>query len=374
MSTLPQALLDAVYAAPDEDVPRLACADWLEENGQADRAEMISRHLSESGLPATHTSLLRQWLAPVWPHITSCQVRQGLVYVEMQVRTFLSRAFQEHGADWLRQAGVEGLILIGKGSRFDRLAASPVLQAVRDLELHCQRMKDSGLRDFVSGPPLPSLHTLALRRGRITRSGMEALAGSDRFPRLRRLGLVELRTLGLPGFQALAGWPQLAALRALELRGCRVDAVRLAELFRPGALSGLRRLVLEGDYLTDTGVRALAAAGCLAGLRQLCLNECDVGDAGVAALLEAPFTAGLERLILQGNSDITSAGARLLAGCPGLAGLRILNLLFCGLDAEGLRALLDSPHLRGLRHLLVDHGLLQEGELAERFRSRFRVW
>ncbi len=34
-------LLDAILAAPDDDVPRLVCADWLDDNGQAERAEFV---------------------------------------------------------------------------------------------------------------------------------------------------------------------------------------------------------------------------------------------------------------------------------------------------------------------------------------------
>jgi hypothetical protein len=202
---------------------------------------------------------------------------------------------------------------------------------------------------------------------------MEALAGSDRFPRLRRLVLAEQNAIGLPGFQALAGWPQLPALRALELKGGRVDAVRLSALFRPGVVLSLRRLEVVNVYLTDTGVCALATVGCLGDLRHLGLDGCFVGDAGVAALVAAPFVAGLERLDLQRNYEITSAGARLLAGCPGLARLRSLDLLGCELDAEGLRALLDSPHLRGLQRLVVSPALLKDGPMAASYRSRFGV-
>ena len=36
-----QALLHAVWAEPDDDAPRLVYADWLEENGQTERAEFI---------------------------------------------------------------------------------------------------------------------------------------------------------------------------------------------------------------------------------------------------------------------------------------------------------------------------------------------
>ena len=35
------ALLAAITANPDEDTPRLIYADWLQENGEPDRAEFI---------------------------------------------------------------------------------------------------------------------------------------------------------------------------------------------------------------------------------------------------------------------------------------------------------------------------------------------
>jgi|SRR5262245_3451414 len=35
------ALFAAIRAAPDDDAPRLVCADWLDEHGQAERAEFI---------------------------------------------------------------------------------------------------------------------------------------------------------------------------------------------------------------------------------------------------------------------------------------------------------------------------------------------
>jgi uncharacterized protein (TIGR02996 family) len=36
-----EALLQAIWAEPDDDAPRLVYADWLEENGQPERAEFI---------------------------------------------------------------------------------------------------------------------------------------------------------------------------------------------------------------------------------------------------------------------------------------------------------------------------------------------
>ena len=36
------AFLDAIFAQPDDDTPRLVYADWLEEHGHADYASLNS--------------------------------------------------------------------------------------------------------------------------------------------------------------------------------------------------------------------------------------------------------------------------------------------------------------------------------------------
>src|SRR5262249_32085325 len=45
-------LLRAICETPDDDAPRLVYADWLEEHGDADRAEVIRMHVRLAGAPA----------------------------------------------------------------------------------------------------------------------------------------------------------------------------------------------------------------------------------------------------------------------------------------------------------------------------------
>ena len=46
------AFLSAIRENPDDDTPRLAFADWLTENGEAERGEFIRVQVSRSRLPA----------------------------------------------------------------------------------------------------------------------------------------------------------------------------------------------------------------------------------------------------------------------------------------------------------------------------------
>jgi len=57
------ALLAAIVADPD-DLPRLAYADWLHENGEPDRAEFIRTQIEAARLPALARHWSRCWISP----------------------------------------------------------------------------------------------------------------------------------------------------------------------------------------------------------------------------------------------------------------------------------------------------------------------
>jgi len=49
---LPQAFLDTIIADIDNDAPRLIYSDWLEEEGDSDRAEFIRVQVERTRRPA----------------------------------------------------------------------------------------------------------------------------------------------------------------------------------------------------------------------------------------------------------------------------------------------------------------------------------
>jgi uncharacterized protein (TIGR02996 family) len=58
--TTREALLAAVYAAPEDDLPRLVFADFLDESGEPERAAFIRHHIADSAhpVPSDFTTLL----------------------------------------------------------------------------------------------------------------------------------------------------------------------------------------------------------------------------------------------------------------------------------------------------------------------------
>lgn len=59
------ALLAAIAANPDDDLPRLVYADWLDENGQPERAEFIRVSCREAELKRENPHPTKEW-AEVW--------------------------------------------------------------------------------------------------------------------------------------------------------------------------------------------------------------------------------------------------------------------------------------------------------------------
>ena len=59
-----QALLRAIRAAPEDDTVRLVYADWLEENGQPERAEFIRLECELDAISGDRDDPPEEWESP----------------------------------------------------------------------------------------------------------------------------------------------------------------------------------------------------------------------------------------------------------------------------------------------------------------------
>ncbi len=134
----------------------------------------------------------------------------------------------------------------------------------------------------------------------------------------------------------------------------------LDPLFAATGSSNLRTLDLAGYALRDTGVARLCAAPWAGSLTYLDLSQNHLSDEALRELARSGRFKCLRTLHLNGNSvyqqanateSITDAGLRALADCPDLANLRVLSLSGTRITADGIDAILNSPHFRltGLR-------------------------
>jgi uncharacterized protein (TIGR02996 family) len=336
LQSLEDAFLAAIIDAPGEDAPRLASADWLQEQDDPERAargEFIvlqyarERAPWDRALQASEDQLLRDhapaWLGVPWEVVQRCSFRRGFVEaVAIDAVDFLAHAetlFRRHP---IRSASFG----ISAEEHLVELAASPWLARLTDLDMRGYDARYSAFifhpgraSQFFASPHLGSL--TALRLG-CCWQGVEVAEELARSPSLRRLEVLELRDcwVGRGGdgmASALAGWSRLA---------------------------GLAELDLTDDGIGDLGVVALVESARLSGLRVLRLGSNGIGDVGACALACSPHLAGLHTLELHGNMNppaIGDRGARALARSPYLAGLARLDVSWCALGAAGKAALRD---------------------------------
>jgi uncharacterized protein (TIGR02996 family) len=343
-----RALMTAIIASPEEDTPRLALADWLQEHGDRHdqaRAEFIRLQIEAVNAPPGRRrgelakkakDLLKKhrkkWLAPLgllWGVYLDADVEQfsrGLLSsLFVEVGPFLSKRWQARLPDALAAVGVEKLYFWGPTKRPAALAASPAVRWVTTVDypeaddaalaafarsenfahlsgllLNEVRATDAGLRDFARHTRTANLTTIevAAPGGRrnpaptFTSRGVLALLKSDRLPRLKSLdvGAPTGMSFGLRGFLSD---PALRKLEGLSV----VMEVSAAEVIASPNLTNLRVLRLHGAAMTDADGEALLARRTFAKLEELSL------------VLDSPLSPAAQRKLKKRFGDKFSHNA-----------------------------------------------------------------
>jgi uncharacterized protein (TIGR02996 family) len=241
------AFLAAITAAPDDDLPRLVFADWLDDHGDPDRAEFIRSqcaaarggrvdHDRIADLEACHRTA---WLGPIARVAFRAEFRRG--FVEHAVLS--ATAFLAHGPTLRREAPLRGVTLLGARRVLPELVRGPLVSGLSALHLTGGRLGDDGVRLLASAPAVAGLTTLRLGDNAIGDSGVAALARSPHLARLTKLVLRD-NAIGDGGAWELADAPFLGRLATLDLTGNEIG---------PSAVDGLRTS-RKLPVLTDLGV------------------------------------------------------------------------------------------------------------------------
>jgi uncharacterized protein (TIGR02996 family) len=348
--------LAAIIARPDDDLPRLVFADFLEESGDTERAEFIRVQCELARLPAGHPDRpalaareeeLLDAYKPRWivPDLRGAQrFRRGFVEV---VRTTAEWLVAAAGRLFARTP-VRELRVQGADRYAEPLARLAGLARVEALDL-----TNNGFRTverLLNEAPLGSLRRLAVRNGQLWPERVQAIARSPAAARLGRLDLSG-NPISDAGAAVLASDPAFAGLTALAARSDqmhypdRVHAAGADALARSATLTRLRSLDLRGQCVGDAGLIDLVRSPNAAGLVELDLADNEIGSLGataVEALVESPHLGRLEWVGLARNR-IDRLAAEALANWPRLRdGVRV-DLRKCELDPAGLAAILDSP-------------------------------
>jgi uncharacterized protein (TIGR02996 family) len=399
-----QTWLAAIRAAPRDDAVRLAFADWLEAQGDADRGDLIRvqialarprrldggerRRLRQRESELRKTTLQR-WRArlPQLPGVIWCDIwERGLV---SQVSLASVAVLRDHAEAIFQATVIRGMSLAGvgaaqaaelldrpeiaqlcglhlnlggsgygQGDEVARVAAqSPHLAHLRWFGISGSAvvrgsLSDEGAGLLAASPYLGNLRHLFLGDNSIGDAGLAALAASPHLGRLLSLDLLQ-NAVGDDGLVQLARSSTLASLCDIQLYGNRRHTDRAVRALVRGTLAGqFRSLGLGGGHVTEAGARAVARSAALSRLRCLDLNSNEIGDAGLIEIANSPYLPRLRELYLR-NTGLTDASVAVLARSRLVQRLRYLNLEYNPIRDVGTWELVRSPGLEGLDRLLL---------------------
>ena len=294
-------LLRAIIDQPDEDTPRLAYADWLDENGDSEadgaRAEFIraqvalaaapAEALGRDALAARERELLDQfgweWAMDFGRDISAWEFRRGFIErVELSLE-----ATPEHIIGVLQKGPVRHLRDTGQFCELGpAVAALPHLKQLTGLEFWgLYAFDDALLRTLLTSPHLAELRTLILHHDRNGNMADESvIIDALNSPYRRNIEELAVNVDGMwrgPSravLQALAASPHLQKLRRLNLTNAGDEGNRP-----------------EMDVET---LRALGTSPNLANLEELDLGDTSFSLAGWDEVLRWPFLPRLKRLRL----------------------------------------------------------------------------
>jgi uncharacterized protein (TIGR02996 family) len=376
MSTERAALINAILRSPDDDGPRLVCADWFEEQGgEADvaRAEFIRLQVLRARMPAEdprqremyarELRLLRRYAA-AWQgtHFAfrKSRFRRGFIeYVHLHLDHFQHHRRQLFALEPVRDVSLTGFWR-ARPESIGRVAGCAEWRHVDTLRIHCQgphQWPPAAVLTLLESP-----HLTGLRRLRCDAAEFDA-ADRRRFERILQREALTDAQLPLLDFRAAdqewwfegAGAHGVRALRALHFSYTTVPSRHLervaAEPFWAG-LSDLELAICDAEGARVLGERLPP------GLKRLNLRvEQHSGDFRTDGLYERLAGTPLEVLRVRGGWMCGPAAFGRLLDENSRCRLRELTLRCHGTSLEHVVALAASPgsrHLRTLELYLAD--------------------
>lgn len=284
------ALLTAIAAHPDEDTPRLAFADWLDENNQPIRAEFIRLQVEIARIETLprqllnrHVELFRrqqtlmddhrdELLGPLAGLVDTCRLefRRGFV---SELRTDPVR-FHDSVERFGATQPLPRLVIEGTGEAVCRLLG----------------FDDSAVTIAHHAELISALRVVPGRTAGADWFGPEDLF---RGHHLRWIRLVELDLAGCHVGSIfcthLFDGTIFPALNDLDLSGNDISDFAIARMLNTGLPSRLYRLILGDNPISDIGARLLAERwprGDHDRLKHLNLRRTNIGPPGQQVLLE----------------------------------------------------------------------------------------
>lgn len=339
---LPAGFVEAIRSSPGDDVPRLAAADWLDENGDPARAELIRvqcdlarMDVADERYPELHVRQLdllaaheREWLGDWFERLVRWTFDRGFVreitatpdafaaadplYAAepIDAAAFVDEQGESLAPDMIRD--VLSRRHAGRLRAIDAAACQPDEPAAAMFggDIHT----NAWLRELARTPAMTGLRELSLFGG--TRGGRDDIDPNDwqAFCTAEHLaGLTHLDLSNIYDYhgdsaawesalRGLAGATFAPGLRVLRFDGCHVCTDALLHLTRSRRLTTLETLT-TGEAVLGSTITPLVAAlldpAALPALRDLTVPY----GRHLAAVADHPGWGRFERVGLDGTDD-----------------------------------------------------------------------
>jgi uncharacterized protein (TIGR02996 family) len=201
-----EAFLRAICEHPDDDLPRLIYADWLDERGdprgeftrvqiERQRFKCAKSDPRNRTLLAREKALLRkhraQWIERL--HSDLIANTGSVIFERGFIYSVMTRAalFAAHASEWFRLEPIRSVTLLGPGECLRDVIRLPPLERVRELQITMGGDGEILPADIVlallSSPFLRSLQLLSLHLERFTREMAELLIRSPSLASLKQM-------------------------------------------------------------------------------------------------------------------------------------------------------------------------------------------
>lgn len=331
MSDQNDAFLQEIQSDPEDIVPRLVYADWLEENGDPladlirvqceladlpvdspDRAELVQH---ERELLIEHRQKIVEPLQKFSPHALG--VNRGFVEsIRLDADVLIDNA------DEIVQLlpGLCSLTIRKSGKHLDELIKLPQLEHIKSLSLGMAGLQNGGVQKLLSSPHWSGLVELNLRGNDLTVIGLRWLSEYEAMSGLRRLDL-SLNQVTTQGLALIRKSEFFQNLQHLAVAECRIS--QIVEGLRGDGLPRLESLDLTHTDLNESKTARLIETD--RSYRTLILNKAaDFGKAAAARLGRARSTASLQHLEMS-RAAVKVAGVKSVLADGGLPAIEYLS-------------------------------------------------
>jgi uncharacterized protein (TIGR02996 family) len=328
--------LAAIIAMKEDDLPRLVFADWLDENGDPDRAELIRLQCrlvqtqpSDPGVQAAQArekELLDanwdRWTRGYPPWVRRDRFNYPFTRGFIASVAVTGARFAADGPTLVRRTPLE---LVSLHRITEAALRSPALSRVGRLDL--EPIDSARVSILAEHPDLLSLRRLTLDTGQDSRIRVTHHISRESVRRL------------------LAN-PTLTGLREFELRKTK-HGDTVARSLAAAPFRSLEGLTLYHSNLTANAFREFVQSSSAGSLRGLYLAGNPIGNEGVRHLVESPFVTNLDNLNLS-DCGLSPASAERLAAWPGLRTVRWMALHDNDLGEREEALIRNSPHAESL--------------------------